>query len=159
MKVLFAFWSSLSESWQIALVTFSLSVLLASVRLLFKGNLAFFKLLQEFQDKLPPKHKRAKERKDILPALNVLDTSKMKMNLTTAEIDAFNKKLENFNYSKIFFKRKEITAYSKNLQRLMRESAWEKFGIAIIQNLLEDESYASRKPYLFGRRIGKIIGF
>lgn len=159
MKMLYAFWSSLTESWQIALVTIALPGFLAGIQILFKGNRAFFKLLQEFQDKLPPIHKRAKERQDILPALNVLDTSKMKMNLTTAEIDTFNKKLENFNYSRIIFKRKEITAYSKNLQRLIRESPWEKFGIAIIQNLLEDESYASRKPYLFGRRIGKIIGF
>lgn len=155
--MLFAFWSGLNESWQIALVTLCLPVLLASIRLLFKGNMAFFKLLQEFQDKLPPKHKRAKQ--DNWPLFRVMYTSKMKMNLTTADIDAFNKKLENFNYSSIIFKRKQIMSYSDNLLRLIRESPWEKFGVAVIQNLLEDESYASQKPYLFGKRIGRFIGF
>jgi len=152
-------WFDLSEGWKIAIVCSILIPSLTTIPFLFKANRDFFKLLNEFQDKLPPKQKRAKENLDIFPYMKVVDTTNMKMNLTTAEIDLFQKKLENFSYNRIIFKRKEILSYSNNLQRLIRTSAWEKFGIAIIQNLLEDEYYQSSKPYLFGNRIGKIIGF
>lgn len=127
--------------------------------LALKGNRDFFKLVNEFHDKLPPKHKRANKEYDSNSTFTVLDTTNMKMNITTAEIDLFHKKLENFNYSRIIFRRKRIESYSKNLQRLLSSASWEKFGIAMIQNLLEDEIFQSSKPYLFGRRVGKIIGY
>ena len=128
-------WHGLSEGWQIAIVFSIVIPSLTTIRFLFKANRDFFKLLNEFQDKLPPKQKRAKENLEIFPFMKLVDTTHMKMNLTTEEIDLFQKKLENFNYSRIVFKRKEIQSYSNNLQRLIRTSAWEKFGIAIIQNL------------------------
>ena len=130
-----------------------------SIHILFKANRDFFKLLNDFQEKLPVKHKKAIENKEIVPPFTFIDTTNMKMNLTTQEIDLFLKKLETFNYNRIVFRRKKIQAYSNNIQRLIRTSAWEKFGIAIIQNLLEEESYQRAKPYLFGSRLGKIIGF
>jgi hypothetical protein len=124
---------------------------------IFKGNRNFFKLIDEFHDKLPPKHKRAKESFDNTIHMSVIDTTDMKMNLTPEEIDLFHKKLENFNYNLIFFKRKAIKNYSSNLQRLLRTSDWDKLGIAIIQSLIEDDKKS--KPYLFGYKIGKIIRF
>lgn len=130
-----------------------------TVLFVFKGNREFFKLLSEFQDKLPPQHKRAKKSQDIIPYITVIDTSNMKMNLTSGDIDLFHKKLENFNYNLIFFKRKAIHSYSKNIQRLLRDSKWDKFGVALIQNLLEDEPFKGSKPYLFGEKVGEIIGY
>jgi len=125
-----------------------------TILFMLKGNRDFFKLINEFHDKLPPKHKRATERNDIHPLFTVVDTTNMKMNLSTEEIDLFHKKLENFNYHRIYFKRKRIISYSNNLQRILKTSGWEKFGIAIIQSLLEDEAFKKSKPYLFGRSIG-----
>lgn len=160
MKIMCDWISGLSEGWQIAIV-FSIVIpsSIVIIHFLFKANRDFFKLLNEFQEKLPPRHKRAKENMEILPFMKVVDTTNMKMNLTTQEIDLFLKKLETFNYSRIIFNRKQIQSYSNNIQRLIRTSAWEKFGSALIQNLLEDESFQSSKPYLFGNRIGKIIEF
>jgi hypothetical protein len=157
MKSMCNWWSGLSEGWQIAIV-FSILVpfCIATIHFLFKSNREFYKLLNEFQEKLPPRHKRAKENSEIFPSMRVIDTTDMKMNLTTPEIDFFLKKLENFNYRKIVFKRKQIQSYSNNIQRLIRTSSWEKFGIAIVQSILEDEE--SKKPYLFGVKIGRIIG-
>jgi hypothetical protein len=134
-------------------------IIFDTVLFLFKSNRDFFKLLCEFHDKLPPRHKMAKKDPNLIPHVTTLDTTQMKMNLTTTDIDLFHKKLENFNYSRIIFKRKAIKSYSDNIQRLLRESNWEKFGVALIQNLLEDEHFGRLKPYLFGQRIGKFIGF
>lgn len=134
--------------------------ILYTILFFFKGNRDFFKLLSDFQDKLPPQQKRAQKiDAPMLPYVTVIDTTPMKMNLTTADIDLFQKKLENFNYNLIFFKRKKIESYSKNLQRLIRDAGWEKFGIALVQNLLEDETFKDSKPYLFGYRIGKRLGY
>lgn len=126
---------------------------------LFKANSDFFKLLNEFHDKLPPKHKQATKHYDIVPLATVMNTGNMKMNLTTAEIDAFHKKLENFNYNQIIFRRKAIRGYSENIQRLLRDARWEEFGVATVQGLLEDEAFQTSKPYLFGYRIGKRLGY
>jgi len=134
-------------------------ILYNTVLFLFKGNRDFFRLIDEFHDKLPPRHKRAKQRQNIIPFATVIDTTKMGMNLTTEQIDLFHKKLENFNYSRIVFKRKKIQAYSNNLQRLLSTASWEKFGIATIQKLLEDDPFRRLKPFLFGYRIGKFIGY
>ena len=130
-----------------------------TVLIAFKGNRDFFKLINEFHDKLPPKHKRAKNNYDIIPYATVVNTGEMQMNLTTGDIDLFHKKLENFNYNRIIFKRKAIQAYSNNIQRLLRDAKWEKFGIALVQNLLEDEPFKGSKPYLFGRKAGLVIGY
>ncbi|TAH26903.1 MAG: hypothetical protein EAZ07_03240 [Cytophagales bacterium] len=160
MKIMCNWFSGLSEELQIA-IAFSIVLpsCIATIHFLFKANRDFFKLLNEFQEKLPPRHKRAKENLEIIPYMKVVDTTNMKMNLTTQEIDLFLKKLETFNYIRIVFKRKQIQSYSNNIQRLIRTAAWEKFGIAMIQSILEDDSFQRSKPYLFGNRIGKIIGF
>jgi hypothetical protein len=153
--------NNISEGWQIFFCGILLSPILVTISFLFKANRDFFKLLDEFQGKLPPSYKKAKEDLEIIPysKLKVINTSEMSMNLTTQEIDLFIKKLEIFRYNRIIFKRKQIQSYSNNLIRIMRTSTWEKFGIATIQNLLEDETHEKNKPYLFGIRIGRIIGF
>lgn len=125
-----------------------------------KGNKDFFKILNEFQDKLPPVQKRAKQHYDENLGFVIVNTSKMQMsNLTTKDIDLFQKKLENFNYKRILFKQKEIVSYSNNIQRLIKTSKWEEFGIAMVQSILEDESNQDSKPYIFGRYIGERIGY
>ncbi len=154
------YWNALSEGWQIGIVfSIIIPVLISLGHLLTKANRDFFKLLNEFHKKLPPKYKGAKESLDTLPLMKHVDTTNMKLNLTTQEIDAFYKELEIFNYNRVFFKRKEIQSYSNNIQRIIRTSRWEKFAISVIQSLLEDESYQRNKPYLFGVRIGRFIGF
>src|SRR5690554_1402505 len=127
MEPMYNFWTNLREGWQIAIV---FSIVLPSCILFFRGiyslfkpNREFFKLINEFHDKLPPSHKKAKENLEKFPGYKAIDTSNMRMNLTPSEIDLFHKKLENFNYSRIVFKRKQIQSYSNNIQRLIRTSS------------------------------------
>lgn len=129
----------------------------STVLFMLKGNRDFFKIINDFQDKLPPKYKKAEEYIDEKRGFTVVNTSEMKMNLTTKEIDLFHKKLENFNYNLVFFKNKEIKSYSKNLQRLLSTSGWDKFSIAMVQKILEGD--IKDKPYVFGYKIGSFIGF
>ena len=133
-------------------------LLFNTILILLKGNKDFFKTIDDFHEKMPPQHKRAKVISD-KSDIPILDTTNMVMNLTSSDIDSFHKKLENFNYDRIIFNKKRIISFSKNLQRLLSTTAWDKFTISIIQNLLEDDSHKKRIPYLFGYRIGKIIGF
>ena len=134
-----------------------LSFLSTVVFFITKGNRDFFKLIDDFNSKLPPSQKKAK--KNNLAFMTHIDTTNMKMNLSTEEIDLFQKELELFKYNRILFRKKKIISYSNNIQRLLRTSGWEKFGVAIVQNLLEDDSFKSSKPYLFGYKIGQIIRF
>ena len=122
-----------------------------------KGNRDFFKLIDDFNSSLPPPQKKAK--KNDLAFMTHIDTTNMKMNLSTEDIDLFQKRLELFKYNRILFRKKKIISYSNNIQRLLRTSSWEKFGIATVQSLLEDDSFKSSKPYLFGYKIGQIIRF
>jgi hypothetical protein len=149
----------ISEAWLIAIFGLGLSLFTYLVRKAVKPNMDFFKILKDFQKRLPPSGKKA-YKKDSFFGITHLNTSQMQINnLSTSNIDLFQKELEDFNYKRVLFKRKEIELYSNNLQRILKDSAWEKFGIAIIQQILEDESFEKNKPYIFGSRIGKIIGF
>jgi hypothetical protein len=135
-----------------------LSFLSTIVFFITKGNRDFFKLIDDFNSNLPPPQKRAK--KNDLAFMTHIDTTNMKMNnISTKDIDLFQKKLELFKYNRILFRKKKIISYSNNIQRLLRTSGWEKFGIATVQSLLEDDSFKSSKPYLFGYKIGQIIRF
>ncbi len=77
-----------------------------TILFLLKGNRDFFKLIDEFHEKLPPQNKRATNFKESNLGITTIDTTNMKMNLTTTEIDLFHKKLETFKYHKIYFGRK-----------------------------------------------------
>jgi len=135
-----------------------LITLLYSVFMFFtKPNRDFFKLIDDFNLKLPPTQKKAKEGTDKQYVFTIIDTTNMSLNLSTDQIDLFQKQLEIFKYNRILFRKKKIISYSNNIQRLLKTSDWEKFGIAIIQNIIEDEEQS--KPYLINSKIGKIIGF
>ena len=107
-----------------------------TILIIFKGNRNFFKLINEFQDKLPPQHKKAEEYSDEKMGFTVVNTS------ATGEY---------------VYKPHRIKSYSKNLQRLLSTSGWDKFAIAMVQKILEGD--IKDKPYVFGNKIGKFIGF
>ena len=85
----------------------------STILLIFKGNRDFFKIINDFHDKLPPKNKRAEEITDISNRFTVMNTTNMKMNLTTKDIDLFHKKLENFNYNLFFLKKRNRKVFRK----------------------------------------------
>ena len=131
-----------------------------TVLIMFKGNRDFFKLIDEFHEKLPPQHKQAtKSGVVIFEGMTHIDTTNMELHLTRQEIDLFHKRLENFKYNRVLFKRKAIISYSNNLQRLLRSNTWDKFNIAIIQSILEEKNPIREDHYLFGYKIRQYIGF
>jgi hypothetical protein len=123
------------------------------------GNRAFFKIINDFKSKLPIMSKRASEDLLVLKGLTHIDTSNMVMRLSKSEIDSFHKSLELFNYNKILFRKKKTIKFSNNLQRHLNSKHWDKFNIAIIQNLLENDNFKRHIPYVFGSTLGEIIGF
>ncbi len=125
----------------------------------FKGNRDFFKIIHDFQIKLPPSHKKAKKDIDDNIGFTILNVTSMQTHLSTSDIDLFHKRLETFNYSRIFFKRKEILNFSKNVQRILRTTPDEKFKVSMLQVLLEPDDTENRLPYLFGFKWGKFFGF
>lgn len=153
------FWHGLGEGWQIAIVSATISLILGVITYLFKANRDFFKIIDDFHDKLPPQNKKAQKSTEVHQYMTTVNVGALKMNLTTEEIDQFHKKLENFKYDRIIFKKKRIIEFSKNIQRLLNSNSWDEFTISIIQDLLEDENHRKRIPYLFGYRVGQVIGF
>jgi hypothetical protein len=140
-----------------SIIVGALTTLYVFFMFITKGNRDFFKLIDNFNSKLPPVQKKAK--KNNLVFITHIDTTNMKMNLSTEEIYLFQKELELFKYNRILFRKKKIISYSNNIQRLLRTSGWEKFGVATVQSLLEEDSFKSSKPYLFGYKTGQIIRF
>ncbi|MBL0329091.1 MAG: hypothetical protein IPP64_06670 [Bacteroidetes bacterium] len=134
------------------------SFLFNTVLLVFKANRDFFILLDEFHNKLPPQHKKAEKLKTDMP-FTVVNTGTMEINISQAEVDLFHKKLENFKYQRIFFKKKAIKSYSQNLQRHLSTAGWLKFGLSNIQALLEEDTFKGSKPYVFGYKAGQWLGF
>jgi len=140
-------------------VTIPITLFISLGGYLVNGNRKFFNILNDFKKKLPPSHKKAKVGVLAPYGFTHIDTSKMQTHIDSKELDLFLKQLEDFDYSSIYFKRKQILSYSNNLQRHLKNYKWEKFGIAIIQQLLEDEKWEHSKPYLLGSKVGKIIKF
>jgi hypothetical protein len=104
------YWNTLSEGWKIGIVfSIIIPVLISLGHVLTKANRDFFNLLNEFHKKLPPRYKGAKESLDTLPLMKHVDTTNMKLNLTTQEIDTFYKELEIFNYNRVFLNVKKFS--------------------------------------------------
>lgn len=138
-------------------ITVPITLLLTGGFFMVKGNYKFFNLINDFTKKLPPNHKKAKVGA-IPQGITQVNMTEMKTHIDTKDIDIFLKELETFNYNSIFFRKKEIISFSNNLQRHLRND-WQKFGIAIIQQLLEDEEWNRHKPYLLGYKLGKLMKF
>ncbi len=126
---------------------------------LFGGNKEFFKIIDEFRKKLPPKDKKAKSSFNEHLGLQHMNLDTLETNIEKSDLDYFLKQLEDFDYKSVYFNKKQIKSYSENLQRLIKTTSWEKFGVGILQELLEGENYKKRKPYLLGYKIAEYIKF
>jgi hypothetical protein len=126
---------------------------------LFGGNKEFFKIIDEFKKKLPPKDKKAESKFNEKIGLQHMNLDTLKSNIETKDIDYFLKQLEDFDYNSVFFKREKIENYSKNIQRIIKTTKWELFSIGILQDLLESKERNKNKPYLLGSKISEYIKF
>lgn len=127
-----------------------------AVTRLFAENKKFFKLIEEFKKKLPPNNKKAVVKQARLYSHMHLES--LKHNVTQTDIDMFLRELENIKYNKIVFKRKYIEDYSKNIQRIVKTTDWDKFLIALLDEMLELESLNKRRLFLINKNFYNYIG-
>lgn len=117
---------------------------------LFSVNQDFFNLLNDFKKRLPPTNKKAEKIPNHF--MTHLNLTEMTHHISKKEIDILLKSLEDLDYSKIIFKKKQITNYSKNIQRIINTTTWDKFLISILDEMLNDEKLNQSKLYVLGFR-------
>ncbi len=119
----------------------------------------FFKIIDEFKKKLPPKDKTAESKYNETIGMQHMNLDTLKSHIETKDMDYFLKQLEDFDYKSVYFKRKQIESYSRNIQRIIKTTKWELFSIGILQELLENKERERNKPYLLGSKIAEYIKF
>ena len=119
---------------------------------ILKPNRDFFKIIEAFKQKLPPNNKKGKTTQlDFYIAINA---NTIKSNISEKEFDEFLKQLEEFDYKRVFFRKKAIVGYSNNLQRLLNDTySIQESKTYCIQSILETK----KPPYLWGVRTYHII--
>jgi hypothetical protein len=126
------------------------------VKILFSENIKFFKLIKEFRKKLPPKHKKAVIKEQAV--LSHMQLDNLEYNITQADIDVFLKELETIEYGRIIFKKRCIEDYSRNIQRIIKSTKWDKFLIGILDVMLDEKKLNDRKLYLINKKVYNYIG-
>lgn len=146
---------------ELLIITGVLGIIWGVFKFIFSGNKYFFKILDNFIKQLPPnKDKIIPKLSDKLNMYHV-NVDEVKTEISKKELNIFLKELEDFNYKSIYFKRKEIEKYSRNIQRIINTNTDIsdfnfKFTINNLQSLFDREK---SKPYLMGTKIYQFIKF
>jgi hypothetical protein len=116
---------------------------------LWEKNNSYYKIVKEFREKLPRHQNQAKQltEKEIqqntwlgetAKYINVVDVSTHKIHISEAEIDLFYNRINDFDYSFVFFK-KHYQALTKNLNRFNPKAENKNFDIIMLQHVLKDD--------------------
>lgn len=127
-----------------------ISILSLGIKPLYDKNVAFYKIIKDFREKLPRLQNQARlmseEEINNHPLLHesfkifaVINTSCHKTTISEGEIDIFYNKLNDFDFSFIFFK-KHYKDYTRNLNRFNPKAQNKNFDLIILQKLLNDEA-------------------
>ena len=122
-------------------------------------NQRFFKIIENFRKLLPPSDKRARSSYSDQLGMTHLDMDTQTSQIDQKEIDYFLKELEDFEYNSVVLRKESIQSYSKNIQRIIKTTNSPAMTVGFLQHLLENETFESGKPYLFGPKIYKYIKF
>jgi len=140
------------------LISFFFGVLMTFLlQHLFGGNKEFFRIVNDLRKKLPPKDKKAIIGYNENLGMSHMNINTLKTSLDEKELDFFLKELEDFDYSKVYFRKKKVEGYSRNLQRILKTTDWKLFGIGILQEIIDNDKKGKNKPYIFGPKIARII--
>ncbi|WP_291116208.1 hypothetical protein [Flavobacterium sp. UBA6135] len=140
------------------LISFFFGVLMTFLlQHLFGGNKEFFRIVNDFRKKLPPKDKKAIIGYNENLGMSHMNLNTLKTSLDEKELDFFLKELEDFDYSKVYFRKKKVEGYSRNLQRILKTTDWKLFGIGILQEIIDNDKKGKNKPYIFGPKIARFI--
>lgn len=118
------------------------------LRPLIEKNLAYFKIIKEFREKLPRHQNQAQRlnkeeiiKNEIIPDsfqhISVLNLATHEIHVSESEIDLFYNRLNDFNYSFVLFKN-YYKSFTQELNRFNPKSINKNFDIVIVQELLKD---------------------
>ncbi len=124
---------------------------------LFGGNKEFFRIVNDFRKKLPPKDKKATIGYNENLGMSQMNINTLKSSLGEKELDFFLKELEGFDYSKVYFRKNKVEGYSRNLQRIIKTTDCKLFGIGLLQEIIDNDKNEKNKPYIFGPKIARFI--
>jgi len=124
---------------------------------LFGANKEFFRIINNFRKKLPPKNKKAIVGYNERIGVSQMNLSSLKTTLNEKELDFFLKELEDFDYNSLYFRKNKIEKYSRNLQRIINTTDWKIFGVGILQEVIDNDNQEENKPYLLGSKIARFI--
>ena len=119
------------------------------------GNKKFISIIDDFAKKLPPIDKKVQVVETELP-ITVVDLKTFQSNIDEKDTDLFIKQLEDFDYSSLVWQKKKTREYANNIFRLLKSKTDMRLNLSMVQEWIEDDT---RKPYLFGYRASKYIGF
>lgn len=122
---------------------------------IYEKHLEYYKIIEEFRNKLPRKQNEARAISDEeknkhplfseLKGIQILDLSSHKTSLSEADIDYFYNSLNNFDYRYLLFK-EYYKKYTANLNRFNPRATNKDFDLAIVQLVLQEKSYNPLKP-------------
>ena len=133
-----------------------ISILSVGLKPLYDKNIAYYKIIKDFREKLPRQQNQAKklstEEIEKSPFLHnsfkymtVVDTSNHKVGLSEVDIDIFYNKLNDFNYNFVAFSN-YYKDFTKNLNRFNPKAENKNFDLVIIQSILKDDPQHPLKP-------------
>jgi hypothetical protein len=111
---------------------------------LWRKNNAYYKIIKEFKENLPRPQNEAKQvnSSDLsgsLKHMSVLNVSTHKTSITEKDLDFFYRRLNNFDYSFVFF-RNYYKDYTRNLNRFNPQANNKNFDLVFLQKILDNET-------------------
>ncbi len=124
---------------------------------LYEKNYSYYKIVREFREKLPRAQNRARtitheeiDRNPFLPDsmkyVHAVDVSTHKINVSEVELDLFYNRLNDFDYSFMFF-RNHYRNFTKDLNRLNPKGENKNIDIVVLQDILQDDPLQPLKPF------------
>lgn len=134
-----------------------MNILSLGLKPLYERNIAYYKIIKEFRHKLPRHQNQATQlsveevdKNLLLPKsakyVTVLNTSTHKPNLSELEIDLFYNKINDFNFSFVFFK-SHYKEYTNNINRLRPTGSRGDLDLIVLQRILQDDPLHPLRPF------------
>lgn len=140
------------------MVDIILNILTLGLKPLYEKHLKFHTIIVDFRNKLPRQQNQAKTLSEAdkdkiwwmkgtsLAHFSVMNVGTHKISLTENDIDEFYNKLNNFDFSFMFFK-KYYKSYIRNLNRFNPVAENKNFELAVLQKAIEIKSISPTKPF------------
>lgn len=133
-----------------------LDILTFGIKPIYKKNISYYNLINDFRKKLPRPQNEARkitdeeiDRSPFLPKslkyVNSFDASSHRTSITEQELDVFMNSIRYFDYSWMLFK-SYYKAYSKNILRFNPTSENGNFDLVMLQQILKDDPIHPLKP-------------